>query len=76
MVQYCLDNNYTEATKLQLEYLDLINDLFIEVNPIPVKEAMNLVGWNAGPCRLPLCELTDEHRAKLTATLKKHGLIK
>ena len=76
MVQFCLDNNFAEAQKLQLEYLDIINDLFIEVNPIPVKEAMNLVGWNAGPCRLPLCEMTDEHRAKLLATLKKHGLTK
>ena len=76
MVQLCLDNNFTEAMKLQLKYLDIINDLFIEVNPIPVKEAMNMVGWNAGPCRLPLCEMTDEHKAKLQATLAKHGLIK
>ncbi|MBP5577996.1 MAG: 4-hydroxy-tetrahydrodipicolinate synthase [Ruminococcus sp.] len=76
MVQLCLDNNFTEAMKLQLKYLDLINDLFIEVNPIPVKEAMNMIGWNAGPCRLPLCEMTDEHKAKLRATLAKHGLIK
>ena len=76
MVQLCLDNNFAEATKLQIEYLDIMNDLFIEVNPIPVKAAMNMVGWNAGPCRLPLCEMTDEHTAKLKATLAKHGLIK
>ncbi|MBQ3886314.1 MAG: 4-hydroxy-tetrahydrodipicolinate synthase, partial [Ruminococcus sp.] len=56
MVQYCLDNNFAEATKLQIEYLDIINNLFIEVNPIPAKEAMNMIGWNAGPCRLPLTE--------------------
>ena len=76
MVQYCLDNNYAEATKLQIEYLDLINNLFIEVNPIPAKEAMNMLGWSAGPCRMPLCEMTDEHKAVLRASLVKHGLIK
>ena len=67
MVQLCLDNNFAEATKLQIEYLDLINDLFIEVNPM---------GFAAGPCRLPLCEMSDEHKAKLRASLERHGLIK
>ncbi|MBR6386240.1 MAG: 4-hydroxy-tetrahydrodipicolinate synthase [Ruminococcus sp.] len=75
MVQYCLDNNFAEATKLQIEYLDLINNLFIEVNPIPAKEAMNMIGFNAGPCRMPLCEMTDEHKEILKASLAKHGLI-
>lgn len=76
MVQYCLDNNYAEATKLQIEYLDLINNLFIEVNPIPVKEAMNMMGWNAGSCRLPLCDMSDEHKEILRDSMAKHGLIK
>ncbi|MDE6788870.1 MAG: 4-hydroxy-tetrahydrodipicolinate synthase [Ruminococcus sp.] len=76
MVQYCLDNNFAEATKLQIKYLDLINNLFIEVNPIPVKEAVNMMGVNAGSCRLPLCDMTDEHKAVLRASLEKHGLIK
>ena len=76
MAQFCLDNDFESAKKLQIEYLDLINDLFIEVNPIPVKEAMNMIGWQAGPCRMPLCEMTDEHRAKLRASLERHGLIK
>lgn len=76
MVQYCLDNNFAEATKLQIEYLDLINNLFIEVNPIPVKEAMNMIGVNAGPCRLPLIDMTEEHKAALRASLEKHGLMK
>ncbi|MBP3310316.1 MAG: 4-hydroxy-tetrahydrodipicolinate synthase [Ruminococcus sp.] len=76
MVQYCLDNNYAEATKLQIEYLDLINNLFIEVNPIPAKAALNMMGINAGPCRLPLCDMSDEHKAVLRASLEKHGLIK
>lgn len=76
MVQYCLDNNFAEATKLQIDYLDLINNLFIEVNPIPVKEAMNMMGVKAGPCRMPLCDMTDEHKTVLRASLEKHGLIK
>ena len=76
MTQYCLDNNFAEATKLQIEYLDLIINLFIEVNPIPVKEAVNMMGVNAGPCRLPLVEMTDEHKALLRASMEKHGLIK
>jgi len=76
MVQYCLDNNFAEATKLQIDYLDLINSLFIEVNPIPVKEAVNMMGVNAGPCRLPLVEMTEEHKAVLRAAMQKHDLIK
>lgn len=76
MAQYCLDNNFAEAAKLQIGYLDLINSLFIEVNPIPVKEACNLMGQEVGACRLPLVEMTDEHKAILADSLKKHGLIK
>lgn len=76
MVQLCLDNNFAEATKLQIEYLDLINNLFIEVNPIPVKAAVNMMGMSAGPCRLPLCEMSEEHKAVLRASMEKHGLIK
>lgn len=76
MVQFCLDNNFDKAAKLQIEYLDLINSLFIEVNPIPVKEACNMMGFAAGPCRLPLCEMSEENKAVLKAALDKHGLIK
>lgn len=76
MAQYCLDNNFAEAAKLQIKYLDLINNLFIEVNPIPVKEAVNMMGVKAGSCRLPLCDMTEEHKAVLRASLEKHGLIK
>lgn len=75
MAQYCLDNNFAEATKLQLEYLDLINNLFIEVNPIPVKEAVNMIGVKAGSCRLPLCDMSDEHKEILRKSLEKHNLI-
>ncbi|MDE6832929.1 MAG: 4-hydroxy-tetrahydrodipicolinate synthase [Ruminococcus sp.] len=75
MVQYCVDNNFAKATELQLEYLDLINALFIEVNPIPVKEAVNMTGVNVGSCRMPLCDMSEEHKAVLRKTLEKHGLI-
>ena len=76
MAQYCLENNFAEASKLQIKYLDLINNLFVEVNPIPVKEAMNLIGINVGGCRMPLYPMSDENREKLRASLAKHGLIK
>ncbi|MCI7804124.1 MAG: 4-hydroxy-tetrahydrodipicolinate synthase [Oscillospiraceae bacterium] len=75
MAQLCLDNNCEEAAKLQMKYLELINNLFIEVNPIPAKEAMNMMGMAAGPCRLPLCEMTDEHKAALRASLAKFNLV-
>lgn len=76
MCQLCLDNKCAEAAKMQMEYLELINNLFIEVNPIPVKEAMNMMGMASGPCRLPLCEMGDKTREALKASLTKHGLIK
>ncbi len=75
MAQLCLDNNCEEATKLQMKYLELINNLFIEVNPIPVKEAMNQMKMAAGPCRLPLCEMTDEHIETLKKSMKDVSLI-
>ncbi|WP_298483757.1 4-hydroxy-tetrahydrodipicolinate synthase [uncultured Ruminococcus sp.] len=75
MTQYCLNNNFAAATELQLKYLRLINDLFMEVNPIPVKDAMNQMGMPAGPCRMPLCDMTDEHKAAMRETLLAYGLI-
>jgi 4-hydroxy-tetrahydrodipicolinate synthase len=75
IVQKYLDGDYIGSRELQLKYLDLCNALFMDVNPIPVKEAMNLMGMDVGECRLPLVGLTDEVREKLKATLKKHGLV-
>lgn len=63
------------ALKLQLEYLDLVKALFIEVNPIPVKTALNLMGMNAGSLRLPLCEMSENTLAVLKQSLQAHGLI-
>ena len=71
----CLNGNYKTAQQLQLDNLDLIHDLFMEVNPIPVKEALNMMGFHVGKYRLPLYEMSEDHKAKLEATLKARGLI-
>ena len=76
MAQYCLDNNVAKAAELQIKYLDLANNLFIDVNPIPVKEAMNLMGMKAGECRLPLIKMEQSKIDILAASMKKAGLIK
>ncbi len=65
-----------ESRDLQLKYLELANTLFCDVNPIPVKEAMNMMGWNVGDVRLPLVGLSDQNRDKLRAVLDKYGLLK
>lgn len=70
MVQAFLDGDTKKAMRMQLKYLDLINALFIEVNPIPVKEAMNILGLRAGSFRLPLCEMEDKNREALKRALK------
>ena len=74
--QLYFDGKVKESARLQLEYMDLIHALFIDVNPIPVKDAMNQMGFAAGPCRMPLYPMSDGDRAVLTAALKNHGLLK
>jgi 4-hydroxy-tetrahydrodipicolinate synthase len=76
MTHAFLEGDVATARRLQLEYLELIHALFIEVNPIPVKEAMNLMGMNVGPLRMPLCEMEPEHRQTLARVLDKYGLLK
>ncbi|MDE6709158.1 MAG: 4-hydroxy-tetrahydrodipicolinate synthase [Oscillospiraceae bacterium] len=76
IAQLCLDNNVAEAAKLQMKYLELCNNLFIDVNPIPVKEAMNIIGFKAGECRLPLLKMEQGKIDILTASMEKLGLIK
>ncbi len=75
MCKLYLDGNTSEATKLQLELLDLVNNLFIEVNPIPVKTALGLMGKTVGNLRLPLCDMEDGNLEVLKACMQKHGLI-
>ena len=59
----------------QLEYLDLINDLFIEVNPIPVKTALRLMGYEMGPLRMPLFDMEGQNLEILKNSMKNHNLI-
>ncbi|NCC55550.1 MAG: 4-hydroxy-tetrahydrodipicolinate synthase, partial [Erysipelotrichia bacterium] len=64
------DHDVVGSRHLQLKYLDLINALFIEPNPIPIKEAMNLKGMNVGGYRLPLYKMSDANIEILKATMK------
>lgn len=73
MTQLCLEGRFAEAAKMQLQYLDLINALFCEVNPIPVKKAMELLGWRVGDLRLPLVAPSDAHTAQIRAALDAAG---
>ncbi len=75
MTHAFLRGDLAEARELQIKYLELIHALFMEVNPIPVKEAMNLMGMNVGPMRLPLCEMESDHKAALKKVLEKYCLI-
>ena len=75
MCQFYLDGNCSDATTLQLKYLNLINDLFIETNPIPVKTAMNIMGMNVGKLRLPLYKMDTKNEETLVNTLKKYNLV-
>lgn len=63
------------SRKLQLDAIELIDALFCEVNPIPVKKALNLMGLNAGPLRRPLTEMEDANAAKLEKAMKGFGLL-
>ena len=74
--QLYFDGKVEESAKLQIDYCDLIDALFCEVNPIPVKTAMNLIGWNAGKLRMPLSEMEEKTLEQLKTALKNHNLIK
>lgn len=73
--QLYFDGKVKESAQLQLKALPVIDGLFCEVNPIPVKKAMNLMGLNAGPLRRPLTEMEDEHAEKLAAAMKEFGIL-
>ena len=75
MVQNFFDGNIAEATQMQLDAIDLAGSLFCEVNPIPVKEALNMMGYNFGVPRLPLVRLSEKNQEKLRTSLKNFGLI-
>ncbi len=75
MVELGLPGKHKEALELQLKYLAMENALLMDVNPIPVKEAMNLMGKNVGECRLPLIKMEEAKVEKLRAALRNAGII-
>lgn len=72
--QLYLDGKTNESMRLQFKYLDLINSLFCEVNPIPVKTALNLMGFNVGILRMPLYEMDEKNKQRLIDSLKNAGV--
>lgn len=74
--EYYLKGEVEKSMTLQLEMLDVINNLFIEVNPIPVKTAMNELGYEVGPLKLPLCDMEEKNLEILKNSLKEYGVKK
>lgn len=68
------EGDVAESCRLQLRAIPLIDQLFCEVNPIPVKAAMNLMGWEVGPLRMPLTEMEPAHKENLKAAMKEFGI--
>ena len=75
MSHLCLNNDFEAASRLQIQYMDLIDALFLEVNPIPIKTAMNLLGMDAGMLRLPLCEMSEKNLVTLEQSMSRMGLL-
>ena len=75
MCQAALDGDFVKARKMQIEALDVVENLFTEVNPIPVKAAMNLQGKNVGPLRLPLTQMEKVHEDALAKAMKEYGIL-
>ena len=75
MCRAMLDGDVKKAAKMQLDALDVINNLFMEVNPIPVKAAMNMQGKNVGGLRLPLTYMEEEHQKALEKSMREYGIL-
>lgn len=65
------EHNLLKARQIQFQYFDIIKNLFLEVNPIPIKEAMNLLGKDVGNCRLPLCNMEKKNKEQLKKSLER-----
>ena len=74
LTELCLQNDFASAGKLQLELKEFCDAMFCDVNPIPVKTALNLLGWDVGPLRLPLCEPGEANLERIRRALVKYGL--
>ena len=75
LARLCLDNDFAEAGKLQLYLKDFCDAMFCEVNPIPVKTALSLLGWEMGPLRLPLCPPGGANLERIRETLVRYALL-
>ncbi len=75
MCQKFLDGDVKGSCKMQLEAMSLCNALFCEVNPIPVKKALNLMGLGAGSLRMPLTEMEETNAAKLKKAMEDYGIL-
>lgn len=75
IAQTALDGDFKKSAEFQLKYLELCNAMFMDVNPIPVKVAMRMMGIDVGPLRLPLCDMTPANTEKLKSVLQKYELI-
>ena len=74
LTELCLQNDFASAGKPQLELKEFCDAMFCDVNPIPVKTALNLLGWDVGPLRLPLCEPGEANLERIRRALVKYGL--
>ena len=70
-----LQGDFAGAMALQNKYLDFMNSMFVDVNPIPVKEALNLLGMNVGECRLPLYKTSEANRQAIAEQMRRIGLL-
>lgn len=73
--QAWFDGDVKTSARMQLEAIDMIDSLFCEVNPIPVKTAMNLMGKGVGPLRAPMCAMEEKNVERLKASMKKYGIL-
>ncbi|MEI0559640.1 4-hydroxy-tetrahydrodipicolinate synthase [Brachyspira intermedia] len=76
MVMNFLNGNVNEAIKTQIKYIDFVRAMFIETNPAPIKEAMNIMGFNVGECRSPLGPLSDKNKEHIRNIINKYGFKK
>lgn len=74
LTELCLRNDFAAAGKLQIELKDFCDAMFCEVNPIPVKTALGLLGWRVGELRSPMCPPAPENLERIKAVLAKYGL--
>ena len=75
MIMAYLDGDIEKARKMQLRLIPLVDALFSEVNPIPVKKAMNLMGMDVGPLRAPMFEMSEEKARGLEKAMQEYGLL-